>query len=50
MALVKPVRLARRNLRKLTYTGDSPETIDRILREMFEEAEGLVDDLREAFE
>jgi hypothetical protein len=48
--LVRPVKLAHRNLRKLSYVGDSPETLDQILAEMLMEAEGIVSDLKEIME
>ena len=44
------MKLAHRNLHKLSYEGDSPETLDQILAEMLSEAEGIVADLKEIME
>jgi len=43
--LIAPVRLVRRRLRKITYIGDSPQTMEMIMENLKEEAQRLLDDL-----
>ena len=44
--LVKPVRLVRRRLARLTYQGDDEAKIEELLATLRDEAHGLLEDLR----
>jgi hypothetical protein len=44
--LVKPVRLVRRRLARLTYQGDDERKIEELLATLRDEAHGLLEDLR----
>lgn len=46
-AVVGHVRLARRNLQRFTYTGDSPEMIEQILGELRAETQALLAEIDE---
>ena len=43
--LIAPIRLVRRRLRKVTYQGDNPQTLEMIFEELREQAQGLLADL-----
>jgi hypothetical protein len=47
--LVAPLRTVRRRLRKITYIGDDPQTIEMILESLRCEAKGLLRDLGDEF-